>query len=174
MLIFQHSRPKVKSLSIIPTMTRLEIGSIRCAVDAEATRRVHALLASGGAERCGCLYCRNFAAARELMFPLPLQHALQSAGIDWRKESEAVHYGRLDDSGHHYQVWINFVGSVENGTGFDLTPESGAGPTVRIKAFNDADHYTPKPPAFDHHTVGRIEIEAALPWVLSEADPEPK
>jgi hypothetical protein len=105
------------------------------------------------------------------MFPRPLRSALESAGIDWRKESEAVHYGRLHDSGHLYEVWLNFVGSVQNGSPFDMASESG-GPTVRIVGYNDSDRYAPRPAVFDNQVVGRIEIQATLPWVLTEADPE--
>ncbi len=150
----------------------LQIGSIRCVVEVETTRRIYARLASGDAERCGCLFCRNYAAARELMVPPPLRSALESAGIDWRKESEAVHFARVGDAGHLYQVWINFVGSVESGDRFELPPASGAGPTVGVTAYNDADHYTPKPSEFHDHIVGRIELEATLPWLLAEPDPE--
>jgi len=151
----------------------MDIGSIRCVVDAETTRRIFSQLASGGAERCGCMHCRNFVLARELAFPQPLRNALESAGIDWRKESEAVHYYRDPDAGHIYDVWVNFIGTVENGDRFAMPPDHDAGPTVEITAYNDADRYAPKPAPFGDRTVGRIEVRVALPWLLAEADPEP-
>jgi hypothetical protein len=141
-------------------------------VDVETTRRIFSQLATGGAEECGCLHCRNFARARELAFPRPLRSALESAGIDWRKESEAVHYYREPGVGHIYDVWVNFIGTVETGGPFAIPPDHDAGPTVQITAYNDADHYTPKSALFDGRTVGRIKVQVALPWVLAEPDPE--
>jgi hypothetical protein len=153
---------------------RVDIGSIRCVVDAETTRRIFSQLTTGGAEQCGCLYCRNFVLARELAFPRPLRNALESAGIDWRKESEAVHYGLEPNLGHIYDVWVNFIGVVENGRPFAMPPDHDAGPTIEISAYNDVDRYTPKPALFGDRTVGRIEVRVALPWLLAEADPEIK
>jgi hypothetical protein len=140
---------------------RLEIGTIRCVVDVEATRRIFSQLPTGGAEKCGCSYCRNFALARELAFPQPLRSALESAGIDWRKESEAVHYYQEPNGGNIYDVWVNFIGVVENGDPFAMPP-------VQITAYNDNDHYAPKSALFDGRTVGRIEVRVTLPWVLAE------
>jgi hypothetical protein len=152
---------------------RLEIGSIRCVVDVELTRRIFSRLSTGGAEKCGCLHCRNFALARDLAFPRPLRIALESAGIDWRKESEAVHYYRDPNVGHIYDVWVNFIGFVENGDPFAMPADHDAGPTVQITAYNDAERYAPKPALFNNdRTVGRIEVRVGLPWVLAEPDPE--
>jgi hypothetical protein len=151
---------------------RLEIGPIRCVVDIETTRRIFSQLTTGDAEKCLCVYCHNFALTRALAFPLPLRSALESAGIDWRKESEAVHYGLEPNLGHIYDVWVNFIGVVENGGPFVMPPDNDPGPTVEIRAYNDADRYTPKPALFGDQTVGRIEVRVALPWVLPEPDPE--
>jgi hypothetical protein len=111
------------------------------------------------------MHCRNFALARELAFPQPLRSALESAGIDWRKESEAVHYYREPNVGHIYDVWVNFIGTVENGGPFAIPP-------VQITAYNDSESYAPKSALFDGRTVGRIEVRVALPWALAEPDPE--
>jgi hypothetical protein len=151
---------------------RLEIGPIRCVVDVEATRRIFSQLAAGASETCLCTHCHNFALARKLAFPLPLRSALESAGIDWRKESEAVHYGLEPNLGHLYDVWVNFIGVVENGGPFTMPPDDDAGPTIEIRAYNDADRYTPKSALFGDQSVARIEVRVALPWVLPERDPE--
>ena len=152
--------------------TPLAIGSIRCVVDVETTRRIFSRLATGSAERCVCDYCRNFVEVRDLMFPSLLKTALESVGIDWRKESEVVHYGRPHGTNHLYQVWVNFVGSVQNGDPFEMAPDRGTGPKVQITAYDDAVRYTPKAPEFNGHIVARIEAQAELPWVLPMVDPE--
>jgi hypothetical protein len=79
---------------------------------------------------------------------------------------------RVRVSGHIYDVWVNFIGVVESGGPFTIPPDHDGGPTIEIRAYNDADRYTPKPALFGDQTVGRIEVRVALPWVLPERDPE--
>ena len=50
-------------------MTKVECGSWQLELDVEATRRAYRSIQVGGPETCGCAFCRNFAAARELAYP---------------------------------------------------------------------------------------------------------
>jgi len=46
-------------------MTELQIDDQLIQYDREATAAIYSTLKSGGAEECGCIACRNFAAQRD-------------------------------------------------------------------------------------------------------------
>jgi hypothetical protein len=67
----------------------------RYTVDAalDDTRRIYEARARGGCETCGCLYCRNFVEARDVVYSEALREQLTRLGVDWRKEDEAPEGG---------------------------------------------------------------------------------
>jgi hypothetical protein len=76
---------------------RLEVGSWHVEVDAESTRRFYAGAGIGSPDRCVCSSCRNFAAAREDIYPVEFKRLLDQLGVDARVEKEVSEYGPADD-----------------------------------------------------------------------------
>lgn len=141
---------------------------LRC--DPAATRR--ALVGCvGSPERCGCLHCRNFAAARHVIYPPVARQLFERLGLDAACESEIV-YGGPDTHGLHvYGGWFHFVGVLEAGP--DALGPKGPGPhpivleviTERFK-LGYTTHLGLVPASFGAAPVVQLEFEASVPWVL--------
>ena len=58
------------------------------AVDVEATTKAYAGIERGGAERCDCTPCKNFAMARERVYPAEVVRLFETLGIDRCREAE--------------------------------------------------------------------------------------
>ena len=58
-------------------MTEMRIGdqTIRC--DRDATAAAYGSLEHGYAKKCGCIFCKNFAAQRDLVYPASLRALLE-------------------------------------------------------------------------------------------------
>jgi hypothetical protein len=55
-------------------------------------------LPSGGADRCGCVHCRNFAVQRADVYPRAFLALLDNRGMDSNKEGEVFDtVGPFDD-----------------------------------------------------------------------------
>ncbi len=93
-------------------MTEIRIGDQTVRHDREATAAIYGSLEHGYAERCGCVFCRNFAAQRDLVFPPSFRALLAQLGIDPNKEVEAFEYGPVADGCHLYGGWFYFVGEM--------------------------------------------------------------
>jgi hypothetical protein len=140
-------------------MTELRIGDQLIRFDREATIAAYSQVEQGGADRCSCSGCRNFALLRDKIYPDAFLELLDKLGIDPTKEGEAVHYGPKADL-HLYGGWFYFVGQVV---------EAGEGSS---KAGDDFQYWTgtsfPRPPAAFGKTVAALEFMTQLPWVLEE------
>jgi hypothetical protein len=79
-------------------MIELRIGDQTIRHDRNATAAVYASLDHGFAEKCGCLFCRNFALQRNLVYPASFRALLEQLGIDPNKEGEAFEYGPVEDA----------------------------------------------------------------------------
>lgn len=75
-------------------------------------RRYMGSLEHGFAEECGCIFCKNFAAQRNLVYPASFRTLLEQLGIDPNKEGEAFEYGPVKDGCHLYGGWFHFVGQL--------------------------------------------------------------
>jgi hypothetical protein len=69
-------------------MTELRVGDQTIRFDREATASVYTTVDRGGAEECGCVFCKNFAAQRTLVYPDSFSAVLHQLGIDPDKEGE--------------------------------------------------------------------------------------
>jgi hypothetical protein len=67
-------------------MTEVQAGdqAVRC--DREATAAIYRELKHGFAAECGCVFCRNFAAQRDLIYPASFRGLLAEIGIDADEE----------------------------------------------------------------------------------------
>ena len=79
--------------------------------DREATVAAYSSIPRGDADRCTCQGCRNFALQRGEIYPEAFRQLLNTLGIDWIKEGEAVRNGPIGD-GHSYGGWFYFVGEL--------------------------------------------------------------
>jgi hypothetical protein len=140
-------------------MTELRIGDQLIRYDREATIAAYSQVGQGGADRCSCSGCRNFALLRDKIYPDAFRELLDKLGIDPKKEGEAVHYGPKGNL-HLYSGWFYFVGDVVEG---------GEGSSNASDGFQ---YWTgtafPRPPAVFGKTVAALEFMTQLPWVLDE------
>ncbi|MFB3065559.1 MAG: hypothetical protein ACE10D_03495, partial [Planctomycetota bacterium] len=66
-------------------------------------------------EECGCLTCRNYAAARAQALPQRVLELLTQLGIDPKLAGEVYCYGRSRRGLYGYGGWYHFVGRIEAG-----------------------------------------------------------
>jgi len=130
--------------------------------DREQTGRAYAELKSGDAERCGCSYCRNFAAQRSTVYPEKFRLLLDQLGIDPEKEGEVYECGSPEGSLRLYGGWFYFAGElIEPG---ERMTDAGSGFQYY---FVDAKHL-PKPHGNFGENVMAVEFVTKLPWVIAE------
>lgn len=141
-------------------------------VDVAATERAHGARGSGSPESCGCLHCRNLAAARHLVYPREFSQLLGQLGIPEDRESEVYHCGEVEPGLHFYGGWFHFVGRMVGGPECHTGGATG-GPVELIDLSERFSvGFTQKtalvPPSFPAGQMGQIEFSAKVPWVLSE------
>lgn len=141
-------------------MEELRLGDQLARYDREATIAAYKLLTIGDAERCNCVYCRNFAAQRTTVYPENFRALLLRLGIDPNKEGEVWDMVGADDRKiRPIGGWLYFVGElVEKG-------ESSV-------AEGDFKYWFqtsfPRPPKCFGDQVAAIEFMTDIPWVLPE------
>jgi len=141
-------------------MEELRLGDQMARFDRDATVAAYKLLSSGGAERCNCIHCRNFAAQRATAYPESFRALLTQLGIDASKEGAVydkvgAFAGKIRPTGG----WFYFVGElIEKGE----------------KLITDGQFQYwfqpvfPPPPACFGECVAAIEFTTSIPWVLKE------
>jgi hypothetical protein len=129
--------------------------------DRKATVDAYKAVLEGGADRCACVHCRNFAAQRTDVYPPAFRTLLDQIGIDPRKEGEVYDMvGPFEQRVRLTGGWFYFVGElIEKGE----------------KLITDGEFQYwfqpsfPRPPACFGDRVAAIEFTAQVPWVLDEA-----
>jgi hypothetical protein len=129
--------------------------------DREATVAAYNVVLLGDADRCNCVYCRNFAAQRANVYPPDFRALLDKLGIDPNKEGEVYDAAgpfelRIRPTGG----WFYFVGElIEKGE--------------RLIQTGDFQYWVqpsfPRPPTCFGERVAAIEFAAQVPWVLEES-----
>lgn len=145
-------------------MDQIHSGDQIIRYDRERTRQCYALMKEGDAERCGCLYCQNFAAQRATAYPESFRKVLEQLGIDAEKEGEVYECGP-EGSLRAYGGWFYFVGEL-------IQPgerRTDLGPNFQF-FFADAKHL-PRPIVDFGNNVLAIEFVTRLPWLLPRPDP---
>jgi hypothetical protein len=144
-------------------------------VDAEATRLAQS--PQGGAQTCGCSFCRNFVTVRERIFPEEVLQLFGELGLDHRRDVEAVHYGRLPTGLHSYGTWFHLVGRIDDGKDAAVPLVGGNGFTFDLEPVGDGFSlgFTSKvdlvSEAFAGGPVAQIDIMAEAPWVIPDDEP---
>jgi len=142
-------------------MEQLQLGDLVIRFDRDRTRRAYTSMKSGDAEKCGCSYCRNFAAQRSTAYPEVFRSLLDQLGIDPEKEGEVFESGP-EGSLRNYGGWLYFAGElVRSGERM-----SDTGSDFQYW-FKDAKNL-PKPEADFGPSVLAVEFWTRLPWVIPD------
>lgn len=140
-------------------------GEWRFTVDREATAAAYARAGLGGSDTCSCSSCRNFAVARERVYPPNFLALLASLGIDSCKDGEVYHNARLSPGRHHYGGWFHFVGSL------DATGDFPAVPLAEGFAVWLCHRHAPALAALRGLSLVQLEFVAEnVPWLLQEPE----
>jgi hypothetical protein len=142
-------------------MQQIQRGDQTVNFDREKTIRAYSAMQTGDAERCGCLYCRNFAAQRKSAYPDHFRSLLDHLGIDPEKEGEAYECGP-EDGLHHYGGWFYCSGEivtmgerlVKDVSGFQYWFADGK--------------QLPRPPVDFGEKVIAVEFTTKLPWIIPQ------
>ena len=158
-------------------MTNVRFRNWLLETDADATREAYARARSGGSEDCSCDHCRNFIAARALVYPDEVRNLFGRLGVDPEKEGEAYWTHRTADGLHHYGGWFHFVGAVI------------AGPPCRVETAKDLWEYqfvevephfsigfdskgnAPRLEPLRDANVVQIDFTACVPWTCDRPEP---
>ena len=156
-------------------MERIAINGWVLECDPDATRRALAAEPAGAPEVCGCLHCRNFAAAREAAYGPELRALLGQLGVPVDREAEVYDCGPAERAGYRLTGgWFHFVGRVVRDPLLDVEPAgrpfAALGPGVRVSF---APGGALLPDGLIGHPVVQLEFEGEVPWVLPEPAPDP-
>jgi hypothetical protein len=142
-------------------MEEFRLGDQLVLFDRQATTIAYSVMPYGGADRCACVHCRNFAAQRAKLYPPDFLVLLDQFGIDPNKEGEVFdEVGPFEQSNRPTGGWFYFVGMLmEKG---EKLIQSGKFQYWIQPAF-------PRPPAYFGEDVAAIEFAVEIPWILEES-----
>jgi hypothetical protein len=142
-------------------MEQIQLGDQVIRFDRERTRQAYSGMTGGDAERCGCTYCRNFAAQRRTAYPDVFRSLLDHLGIDPEKEGEVYESGP-EGALRMYGGWLYFAGEVVH------SGERMADTRLGFQYwFTDAKNL-PKPAVDFGPSVLAVEFWTRLPWVIPD------
>jgi hypothetical protein len=149
-------------------MQRVELANWAIEFDKDATEAIFRRIPQGDPERCGCCYCRNFAACRQDVYPHAFRDFLASIGVDYAKESEVYECARLEDGRYYYGGCFHFIGKATKLVDADDERLITVGDfTCHLFNRRDLAHEL-----FDKEPlVVEVLFEARVPWVLDEEEP---
>lgn len=156
----------------------IEYGPWTADVDCVATSTLYQRRTESGTDRCACSECRNFATLRRQAYPQVVRELFSKIGVDFQKETEVHHYGRLPCGLHVYRGWFQVVGRLKDG------PDAW----VRTGGEYWQRHFHRSSPAFemglhekcnapdcpsDFAGVRYVELDfyVLLPWKIDEPEP---
>ena len=142
-------------------------GAWHFSLDRAATVDAYERVPAGGTGTCTCNTCRNFAAARERIYPAAFLALLKELGVDPKKDGEAYHLGRTAPRLHHYGGWFHFVGSLDV-TGDFAPVDYGGGFTSWMCRSSAPGLESLK----NVPTVQLGFLAERVPWVLDEVEPD--
>ena len=99
---------------------QLEIGGYTISFDRAATLAAYSQFAEPEPEKCGCWYCRNWAAGRANTLPMKVRELLEQIGIPYSGEIEVWQVAGQHLK-HLYGGWYMFVGTLSTIPEYNLT-----------------------------------------------------
>ena len=147
-------------------------------VDVESTRNRYEQRAQGGTDCCTCWECKNFAVLREQAYPPDVLRLFEELGVDFRKETEVHHYGRLPSELHLYRGWFHIVGQLEHGPEAWVKTEDGkwqrrfhqSSPTFEM-GLHAKDNAPDCPGDFRNVHCVELDFYVQLPWSINLPEP---
>jgi hypothetical protein len=140
----------------------LSVGEQKIRFDREATLALYCeTIKAAGADRCNCIYCRNFAAQRSTIYPEEFLRLLKKLGADPFKEWEAFDCGCAPENPNSYLY----------GGWFLLSGKLVVGADKRTKQEPFSHWLTtsfPKGGLPNDVEVCAVEFMTEIPWVLAE------
>jgi hypothetical protein len=147
------------------SMTEMQIGDQTIRYDRDATAAVYGTKEHGFAEGCGCIFCKNFAVQRNLVYPASFRALLEQLGIDSNKEGEAFQCMPVEDGCQLYGGWFYLLGELITAG----EQNTNAADSHQFEYFfRRADSNVP---AFHGPTLA-LEFTAHVKWVLPEPAPD--
>jgi hypothetical protein len=146
-------------------MTECRIGDQTIRSDGDATAAIYSIIQRSDTEECGCIFCRNFAAQRELVYPPSFRALLDQLGIAAATEGEVFEYGPAEDGLHVYGGWFYLVGEMV--AAGERNSNDASSPHFEFfftSSFPDA-------PAFQGGPLLALEFTAHVDWVLPDRPP---
>jgi hypothetical protein len=141
-------------------MQEIHLGDQIIRYDCERTRTAYAGMKTGSTQSCGCRFCRNFVAQRNLVYAEQIRQVLDRLGIDPEKEGDLFEEGP-EGSLVRYCGWFHLAGEVIQ-AGERMT-DGGAGLQYFFRA-----SYRPRALADFGEEVLVLEFSTKLPWVISD------
>ena len=148
-------------------MTEARIGGQTIRYDRDATASVYATLKHGDEERCGCVFCKNFAVQRNLIYPASFRGLLEQLGIDPNKEGEVFEYGPVDDGCQLYGGWFYLVGEIVAAGERNCSAPDCHDDVHHFEYFFTRSH--PRAEALGDGPAPAIEFTTHVKWVLPES-----
>lgn len=151
----------ISSFSLTNPGVEIRFGDQLIRHDRTRTREGYATMTSGGADDCGCSYCRNFVAQRATVYPAKFTSLLDQLGIDPSKEGEVYELGDAGNGKRFYGGWLFFCGQI-------LEPGERRIDDAEIQYWI-ADGHTLPPPTGDFGLdLLALDFTMKLPWILPE------
>lgn len=167
------------SMALMTTPTIIQFQKWVFQVDVEATREAYAKWQRPSPEECGCLHCRNFAAARPKIYTPDIVAFLSQFGIGPIREAEIWENAEIRPGVCQYGGFFHVVGKVQEGPDWVV---EGMRKNADVAVLSSATQgqvatdfwvcftsnaalvrdWFPKPHIF------QIEFQALVPWVLDE------
>ena len=150
-------------------MDLIEFAGWTVACNVDSTRQAYAEMSVGGPEECGCLHCRNFAAARSQLYPPAVLVLFEQLGIDPTRETEVYHLapdgsdadGPPETRMHRYGGWFHAIGDVvTDREGYEILS-----PDFQLTIIRGG---VVIPSPFPHTPLFRLEFNARVPWIILE------
>jgi hypothetical protein len=142
--------------------TEIHVGPQVVVCDREATIALYAnAMNVPGANQCGCVSCKNFAAQRSSVYPDEFLSVLKQLGGDPLRELEAFDYDFDNRERHLYGGWFVFCGELVEGTSWRPEQEPSRFSYWFTTSFPRGGLPTDVP-------LCAIEFCAEIPWVISE------
>jgi hypothetical protein len=148
-------------------------------VDREATMRAYVAIPAGGSDQCKCLYCKNFAVAREHVYPEEFRALLEQLGIDHRKEAEVWEASPDNARVRLYSGLFHFVGAIVSVNERNIPPRvtlrqtntkllEGREPIGDSFALAFSDRRDLIHASFEGHHLVQLDFDAEVSWVVDE------
>lgn len=121
-------------------------------------------------EHCECLYCENFEAYKENIFPREVLDLFDKLGVDYRKYAEIMYI--FDENGqYHYYGWYHFRGEF-HGVDAKIKIDDDSFQIETISITNECSlgfHYDNSQSFFpSEDTLVQVAFDVQIPWVIDK------